>query len=155
MFEVCNLIHRVLQSSIISPNMKITELKNFLSKTITSEDFRFIPDELEDPDELEEFLPTGWHKFVEELFQASMSHQRPMSVGKVTIKDGVLYSSIEMGKPDNREEVHKKLFVRISTSLMQESAKTCMVCGKFGKRRKELEHKPSLCPTHYLEYINL
>jgi hypothetical protein len=129
--------------------MKITELKNFLSKTIESDDFRFLPNELND------FLPLGWRKFTEELFQASMAHQRPQSFGKVTIRDGVLYCTIQKGKPDNREEEHKSLFTRISTSLMQESAKTCMVCGKFGKRRKELEHKPSLCPTHYLEYINL
>lgn len=129
-------------------------------------------------------LPAGWHKFILEIWvgcekmevdelnvrisngvlyiaesgylirqrvtpavaTASGSQSTPIQ----TNNQNVQYKNVT----EYRNTNEYKLFKRVCQSMASESAKTCMICGNFGRRRKELEHKPSLCPAHYLDYIN-
>lgn len=92
-------------------------------------------------------LPNGWvaefNKLIMELDDVSQS-----SIVALDIRDGVLYLTMsEKGR-------YHKLTTLVTRSLSQESARTCMMCGQYGLRRKEQDHKPCLCRTHYLDFIN-
>lgn len=92
-------------------------------------------------------LPPGWNirlgSVIEEIDELSNS-----SITGLDIKNGVLYITHK-----NESPYHQLIDLAIR-ALSQESARICMICGSFGKRRKEQEYKPCLCRTHYLDYIN-
>lgn len=92
-------------------------------------------------------LPNGWvtefNTIIMELDDIS-----PSSIVALDIRDGVLYLTM---KENGR---YYKLTTLVTRSLSQSSAKTCMMCGKFGLRRKEQQHKPCLCRSHYIDFIN-
>jgi hypothetical protein len=92
-------------------------------------------------------LPVGWEMKFRTLIM-EMDDISPSSIVKLDISNGVLYiTTNENGK-------YHKLMTLVTRALSQESARVCMMCGEFGKRRKEQEHKPCLCRPHYLDYIN-
>lgn len=93
-------------------------------------------------------LPPGWKNTFEEIITSFYIPLGVTIVG-VAIRDGVLYIT---------QSPHGLVNVRVTNyvirSLLQDSAKTCMMCGRHARRRKEQAHKPALCRDHYLEYIN-
>lgn len=92
-------------------------------------------------------LPAGWRiKFESILFDLDTVLESFFI--ELAIRDGVLYLS------QYKQAKYKQLTELVTRSLSQESARTCMVCGVPGIRRKEQEHKPCLCRVHYLEFIN-
>lgn len=100
-----------------------------------------------DPVEIIEQLPVGWKiKFKSDITDLYDILQTPLVA--LDIRDGVLYLT------QSDTGLHKKLTAHIIRSIAQESSRTCMVCGKFARRRKEQAHKPALCREHYIEYIN-
>jgi hypothetical protein len=96
----------------------------------------------------QECLPIGWFKFINDIQYAC----RHMNVKLVTLKifNGVLYIT---GTTWNGPT--QALFDRIARTFTSDSARTCMICGNAGSRRKDLEHKPALCMKHFLDYINV
>jgi len=114
----------------------------FLSQSLVNND----PDGLSIA-EILRILPAGWRsKFERFIIETCGLLNTPMS--GVDIRNGVLYlTPSEHGK-------HHELAILITRALSQESARVCMVCGQYGMRRKEQEHKPCLCRTHYLDFIN-
>ena len=92
-------------------------------------------------------LPVGWEmKFNTVIME--MDDISRSSITGLDIRDGALYLTI------HENGAYHKLMTLAIRSLSQESARVCMMCGEFGKRRKEQEHKPCLCRSHYLDYIN-
>jgi hypothetical protein len=91
-------------------------------------------------------LPPGWAHTVDVIRDAVQTLQ--VRLTRVEIKDGVLYLE------DDGTSPHSEIFKRFAKSILQETARTCMVCGKFGIRRKEHDGKPPLCITHYATFIN-
>ena len=92
-------------------------------------------------------LPNGWVTTFNTLIM-EIDDISPSSIVKLDIKNGVLYLSV------CEQTKYKQLITLVVRALSQESARTCMVCGIPGIRRKEQEHKPCLCRVHYLEFIN-
>jgi hypothetical protein len=90
-------------------------------------------------------LPSGWHKLNSVIADATTLCAA--SGLSVTIKNGILYVTCQTA-------LHHDMFNRLMRTLLQDSAKTCMVCGSFGLRRKEQAGCPPLCAQHYVEYIN-
>jgi hypothetical protein len=92
-------------------------------------------------------LPPGWEqKFYTVLME--LDDILELCIVKLDIRNGVLYiTPSEDGK-------YRQLMTLATRALSQESARVCMVCGEYGMRRKEQEHKPCLCRTHYLDFIN-
>lgn len=68
-------------------------------------------------------------------------------ITKLEMKNSVLYVTTNTNR-------YSSLIKRIAQTLMTDSSKTCLVCGKFGRRRKDHIGFPALCPEHFLEYIN-
>jgi len=95
-----------------------------------------------------ELLPPGWKTQFEEVIVGIESVLDVDIIG-VDIRDGVLYLTMSPSQLTN-----VTLTNYVLKTLAQQSAQTCMVCGKYARRRKEQAHKPALCRTHYLEYIN-
>jgi hypothetical protein len=93
-------------------------------------------------------LPTGWRSKFQEIVLGLYSIIKVKLTG-IDIRDGVLYITFVA---DN--EPKKQLADYVVKTLLQQSAQTCMMCGQYARRRKEQAHKPALCRTHYLEYIN-
>ena len=96
-------------------------------------------------DTISSCLPVGWQKFSRVIMDASRMCNT--NILGIDIRDGVLYI-------DYDDSGNSEMFNRISRSISQESSLTCMMCGSFGRRRKEQVGKPPLCRDHYLEYIN-
>lgn len=97
------------------------------------------------PYEVANDLPLGWRKLADVIDEAAkLCGVRDIAV---TIKNGILYVTCQTA-------VQPDMFRRIMKTLLQDSAKTCMMCGSFGLRRKEQVGSPPLCPDHYVEYIN-
>ena len=104
-----------------------------------------LTDETTTPDQAHSILPQGWVFLSEVIGEASKLCGANDLV--VSIKNGILYVTCQnAGQPD--------MFRRLMRTLLQDSAKTCMVCGSFGLRRKEQVGCPPLCANHYVEYIN-
>lgn len=95
-----------------------------------------------------EMLPPGWKTQFEEVICGIETVLNVEIIG-VDIRDGVLYLTISPSQLTN-----VTLTNYVLKTLAQQSAQTCMVCGQYARRRKEQAHKPALCRTHYLEYIN-
>lgn len=93
-------------------------------------------------------LPIGWHNSFTEIIDGLYIPLNARIIG-VDIRNGVLYLT-----KDSSGLTYDAISTYVIRSLSQESAKTCMMCGKFARRRKEQAHKPALCREHYLEYIN-
>jgi len=92
-------------------------------------------------------LPPGWTtKFASDI--TAMYVKLSPLISRVAIADGVLYLDDSSISPNH------SLVKYITRSFAQESARTCMVCGAPGRRRKEQLGKPPLCRPHYLEFIN-
>ena len=91
-------------------------------------------------------LPPGWSALAAVVKSAVALTQVRLS--RIEIQDGVLYLE------DDGTSKHTDVFQRFAKTILQESARTCMVCGVGGIRRKEQYGKPPLCFTHYAEYIN-
>lgn len=89
-------------------------------------------------------LPAGWHKLIPIIFETASICK--INISALDIKQGTLYIK-GVGEYQN-------IFNRVARSLMMDSALTCMVCGKYGRRRKDESGSPSLCGAHYLDYIN-
>lgn len=96
-------------------------------------------------DTIHTILPIGWSKLATVITNASILCVTTNIT--ISIRNGILYVSCE-------SSTHIDMFKRIMQTLLQESAKTCMVCGSFGLRRKEQVGSPPLCAQHYIEYIN-
>lgn len=95
-----------------------------------------------------DLLPPGWKTQFEEVIRG-IQDVLDVDITGVDIRDGVLY--IRMSPS---QLVNVTLTNYVLKTLAQQSAQTCMVCGQYARRRKEQAHKPALCRTHYLEYIN-
>jgi hypothetical protein len=108
------------------------------SKTLSNDN------KLLDRHQVTDFLPIGWHKFVQIIFDAATVCQ--VTVHTLDIKNGTLYVKGEGG--------HIDIFNRVARTIMIDSALTCMICGNYGRRRKDESGSPPLCGAHYLEYIN-
>jgi hypothetical protein len=97
------------------------------------------------PNDAAGVLPAGWLQLANVIEKAA----KLCGVNDITVvvKNGILYVTCQnAGQPD--------MFSRLMRTLLQDSAKTCMVCGSFGLRRKEQVGCPPLCANHYVEYIN-
>jgi hypothetical protein len=128
-----------MYSSTVFPRNMSHSLNKFINLRISA-------DEL-DPSEIVLSLPDGWReKFKSIIFDFYDVLKSPLIA--VDIRDGVLY----LTKSD--DSLHITIANYVIRSVAQESARTCMVCGKYARRRKEQAHKPALCREHYLEYIN-
>lgn len=92
-------------------------------------------------------LPIGWEVRFRTLIM-ELDDISPNSIVKLDIRDGVLYISLR------EQSKYHQLTTLSVRALSQESARTCMICGDPGIRRKEQEHKPCLCRVHYLDFIN-
>jgi hypothetical protein len=95
-------------------------------------------------DEVLNFLPPGWHKFIQVIFESANICQ--VKIHTLDIKNGTLYV--------RSEGVHLDTFNRVARTIMMDSALTCMICGSYGRRRKDESGSPPLCGAHYLDYIN-
>lgn len=101
-----------------------------------------------DPVVMIDNLPPGWAtKFFKIIHGLKDIIQ--VNLTGLDIKDGVLYISY-LSMSDTPHELAQY----VTRSVLQQSAQTCMICGKYARRRKEQAHKPALCREHYLEYIN-
>jgi hypothetical protein len=92
-------------------------------------------------------LPPGWVLKFSSILMDLDERLKSFFV-ELAIRDGVLYLS------QHEQAEYRQITELVIRSLSQESARTCMVCGERGLRRKEQEHKPCLCRTHYLDFIN-
>jgi hypothetical protein len=90
-------------------------------------------------------LPDGWQRLSQVVSDAAeLCNANDITI---SVKNGILYVTCQTAdQPD--------MFKRLMRTLLQDSAKTCMVCGSFGLRRKEQVGSPPLCAKHYVEYIN-
>jgi hypothetical protein len=95
-------------------------------------------------DQAKTFLSPGWQKFVRIIFDTAEVCQ--INVHTLDIKNGTLYVT--------GEGVHIDIFNRVARTIMIDSALTCMICGNYGRRRKDESGSPPLCGAHYLDYIN-
>lgn len=95
-------------------------------------------------DQAHGFLPVGWHKFVGVIFDAAKLCQ--VNIHTLDIKNGTLYVK--------GEGINDDVFNRVARTIMIDSALSCMICGSYGRRRKDESGSPPLCGAHYLEYIN-
>jgi hypothetical protein len=116
----------MIRDKILANNSNITEIKGLSESDAVN------------------FLPDGWHKFIEIIFDAARVCE--IKIHMLDIKNGTLYVT--------GEGVYDSIFKRISRTIMIDSALTCMVCGKYGLRRKNEIGSPPLCGPHYLDYIN-
>lgn len=101
---------------------------------------------------VEENLPTGWKDFSRILETIIfLTHDSPRCDTKVHIKidKGLLRVSATL-----ESESYQEVFNRVANSVARDSSLVCMVCGKRGHRRKEEVGWPSLCTTHYVQYVN-
>jgi hypothetical protein len=99
---------------------------------------------------IENFLPWGWNTFGEIIWYTTQCYN--VSIKYLRIHNGTLELSVihDAAAP----VVQQLLFELITTGLFQRSSKTCMMCGRFGQRRKLVEGKPALCGEHHIQYIN-
>ena len=93
------------------------------------------------------YLPDGWSKFGEILDGV----QDWLGADNISLKykNGVLYVIATTDNPAVNEA-----YRRIAQTIMMDSARTCIVCGNRGSRRKGFGGQPPLCREHFLEYIN-
>lgn len=115
------------------------------------EKFLSVEKETDNPEWILNDVPPGWRKQFREIVWGLQEFIGVKLTG-VAIKDGILY--IRFTDKDLPSQPKRQLAEFVTKRLLQESAQTCMVCGQYARRRKEQAHKPALCRTHYLEYIN-
>jgi hypothetical protein len=104
------------------------------------------------PINIEEVFPIGWKKFARVIETASfLTYDLPQLKHHVHVKieKGLLRISSAL-----RSENYQEVFNRVSNSVARDTSLVCMVCGKRGHRRKEEVGWPSLCTTHYVQYVN-
>jgi hypothetical protein len=95
--------------------------------------------------EIAEFIPPMWEKYYFVIRDAKKACE--VEIQSVKIKNCVLYVT-------PIESYYSPIFKRVAKTLLTDSSRTCLVCGKFGRRRKDQIGFPSLCPAHFLDYIN-
>lgn len=106
-------------------------------------------DESISKEEIEENLPPGWIKFIPIIWNTSELCQ--VKISSFFIRNGTLY----VRRHDTDElTLSQDIFIRVMRTIMIDSALTCMICGSFGRRRKNESGSPPLCSDHYLTYIN-
>jgi len=96
----------------------------------------------------ENIIPDGWKEFFT-LVTHLISRLPSSKLTKVAIEKGLLRVSAECFTP-----LDQLIFDRFSQSIALGTSMKCMVCGKYGYRRKSEDFSPCLCNTHYVEYAN-
>jgi hypothetical protein len=105
---------------------------------------------LENPssDAAEELVPDGWVSLWAVILRLT-GYIDNCTLVKMGIEKGLLRTEF---KCENQTD--QNLLNLISNSIARESTLKCMVCGKWGRRRKLEEGMPCLCGHHYTEYVN-
>lgn len=128
--------------------------KIYSTLTMLSDGVKFTPQD--DFDRIKDVLPTGWrnhngtglivfNSFLRDL----KSYPNHIWISEVRLEKGLLrfYSESE-------HEHLKMIFDQVAQIPARMSAKSCMVCGQKGSRRKTEKFWPALCRKHYIQYVN-
>jgi hypothetical protein len=97
--------------------------------------------------EISPFIPYGWQELLEELYR--FRELSRCQITSVTVEKGLLRVRGVCSHPTDQ-----LLFNRLSQSFALGSCNRCLVCRRYGWRRKTEDGWPVLCQAHYVEYIN-
>jgi len=99
------------------------------------------------PDDLV-YFPDGWRSILFILHGSAMLLDG--KIKRLYYKKGTMQAEII----SNTVGITTTQLKWLIQGFTRETSTTCMVCGNFGRRRKEYSHFPTLCHTHYVEYAN-
>jgi hypothetical protein len=116
------------------------DIRSYLNKNFNSSEVSTI-------DSIKHVIPFGWHFFIDQIMR--YGDLVNCSITDISVDKGLLriHGSCSL-------DSDQQLFNRLSQSIARDSATTCMICSRRGFRRKKEVGWPSLCGTHYIEYVN-
>ena len=95
-------------------------------------------------------MPIGWRDTIWAFAKKAMARLN-VSPSRIVLhaENGLLRITARSSDPLDTD-----IMKQVSQYIARQSARTCMVCGKFGYRRKMESGWPCLCRDHYILYAN-